>query len=139
MTKYRNKYELTWPFMNAVHTWSAIGSKGAVHLHINDRGVEHEQEYGKRYSGGFECHYRCPPDYMADDAPSHDHCHLLQAPCWHDGTSLWATEHWIPFWLASPNDHERMLLAINREMDERFASIGFRSLVASVVDSTDED
>jgi hypothetical protein len=25
-----------------------------------------------------------------------DHCDLLGGKCWHDGTSLWASEYWVP-------------------------------------------
>jgi len=39
-------------------------------------------------SGGIELHYQIPPDYMDDQAPSHQDCWLLNSPCWHDGSSL---------------------------------------------------
>lgn len=48
--------------------------------------------------GGVEAHRRDPSEYQ-DDRSKHDDCPLLDgAPCWHDGTSLWASEHWIPLY-----------------------------------------
>lgn len=131
--KLRWKYELTWPFRGPVHTWSVIGPRAAMHLHIHDHGEEYGKKYGERYSGGIEMHYRSPPEYMQDQPPSHDHCHLLQCPCWHDGSILRATEYWIPMWLQSPDDHARILQAIENELIERTQPL-FGQVVAAVTD-----
>lgn len=43
--------------------------------------------------GGIEVHRRKPATYEAADRPAdHGHCSVLGAPCWHDGTSLGASE-----------------------------------------------
>jgi hypothetical protein len=57
---------------------------------------------------------------MAEQAPSQDKCWLLHCPCWHDGTSLYASETVIPFWLVAPHDHERMFQFLIREYEDRF-------------------
>lgn len=115
MPRFRAEYRYSRPFSSARHDWFVIGRKGAIHLHINDSGPE----YG--YSAGLECHYRSPPDYMENDAPSHDECWVLKCPCWHDGTSLYAQEFFLPIWQISPNDHEAMFRLLEREYEKRFS------------------
>lgn len=117
--KYRCKYEYSKPWGSPHHVYTVIGALGAMHFHVNDMGAEKEDPW-MRYGGGLECHYRSAPDYMAEQAPSQDKCWLLCCPCWHDGTSLYASETVIPFWLAAPNDHERMFQFLIREYEDRF-------------------
>lgn len=104
-----------------MHIWSCVGPEFALHIHITDRGEDRGLDaFGSRYYGGLECHYRKPPEYMADDAaPSHSECWLLKAPCWHDGTSLYASEVIIPFWQLDPTNNERMFDFIRREYKQR--------------------
>lgn len=116
--KFRCKYEYHKPFGHPTHVWTCIGRHGAVHFHVTDMGEDFK--YGDRYSGGLEVHYRQPPEHMRDQAPSHDKCWLIGCPCWHDGTSLYASETLIPFWLAAPHDHERMFRLLEREYSDRF-------------------
>ncbi len=118
--KFRNKYEFSMEIHNPRHVWSVIGRHLAIHLHISDLGNLLGKEACDRYSGGIEIHYRQPPDYMKDDAPSNDRCWLLKAPCWHDGSSLQVTERWIPHWLelrGAPDEHERMFALLEAEIE----------------------
>lgn len=118
--KYRSKYTYEPSFGYPRHVWTVIGRHGAIHFHVTDMGEENGKKYGDRYSGGLEVHYRSPPEYMSDNAPSQDECWLIGCPCWHDGTSLYASETVIPFWLAAPNDHERMFQFLIRDYESRF-------------------
>ena len=102
------------------HTWTVLGAKGAVHLHITDYGEEHGKKYGERYLGGIEIHYRHPPEYMTEKPPSQDECWLLKCPCWHDGSSLQASEVWIPTWQADPHDHDGMFAMLKNDARQRF-------------------
>ncbi len=120
---YRYKYTYERRFGSPLHIWSAVGAKGGIHLHITDHDAEHEQKYGVRYSGGVEEHRRSPPDYKRTDAPDHDECWLLKCPCWCDGSSLYATETALPFWLVEPHNHDRMFDWLKAEMDARFEGI----------------
>ena len=120
MNNYRFKYTYESLHGNATHIWSAVGARGAIHLHITDYGEEHGQKYGQRYSGGIETHWRAPPEYMQDQPPSQDECWLLHCPCWHDGSSLQVSEFWIPRWLASPDDHDAMFALLESEMAGQF-------------------
>lgn len=75
--------------------WIVVGKSGALDFHCTRGDSEVARRFGR--SGGVEFHYRQPTSYMAADYGStHEHCWILQGPCWHDGTSLWASEHWIP-------------------------------------------
>lgn len=40
--------------------------------------------------GGVEEHRKAPADYQEGEQPSHDKCWLIDCPCWHDGSSLYA-------------------------------------------------
>lgn len=70
-------------------------ARGAVHFHF--RIDETPSGFDERFScAGVETHYAAPPEYMRDQPPSQEHCQYLDAPCWHDGTSLWARDRWLP-------------------------------------------
>ena len=118
--QFRCQYIYELRFGNPQHTWTVLGAKGAVHLHITDYGEKHEAKYGGRYQGGIEIHYRHPPEYMAEEPPSQDECWLLKCPCWHDGSSLQASEVWIPTWRASPHDHDGMFEMLKHDARQRF-------------------
>ena len=75
--------------------WAVVGEHGAVEFHCFNR-VLPESRWRV---GGFEEHLRKPQHYRgAQSEPDHDYCELLDGPCWHDGTSLWASEYWIPLY-----------------------------------------
>ena len=69
--------------------------------------------------GGLEMHYRTAPDYMDRKHPSHEHCHVIDGPCWHDGTSLYAHDVIIPIWLQAPHDHRSMFRWLKDEYERR--------------------
>jgi hypothetical protein len=120
--KFRYKYEYTNDFGYPKHVWTCIGRRGAMHFHVTDMGEKGPdgERRSDRYSGGLEVHYREPPDYMGEQVPSTDKCWLIGCPCWHDGTSLYAQEFLIPFWLANPTDHDRMFKCLAHEYEQRF-------------------
>lgn len=120
--KHRFKYEYVPSSGRPRHTWSVVGAKGGIHLTINDNGESASHQWD-RYSGGLEVHWRTPPEYKKDDAPDHDNCWLLNGPCWRDGSSLEASERWIPFWIAGkhlPADeqHARMFGLLSAEYED---------------------
>ena len=56
----------------------------------------HIDTYGVEYH--WKRHNR--PEYYQDtDKPHHTDCTVTGGECWHDGTSLWAKEHWLPMLL----------------------------------------
>lgn len=120
MPQFRSKYQYTRPYSSGRHDWIVVGARGAIHLHISEP-PNGDPQYS--YSAGLETHYRSPPDYMADQAPSHDECWVLHCPCWHDGTSLYAQERYLPIWMADRHDHEGMFRRLEREYAERFPRV----------------
>jgi hypothetical protein len=74
--------------------WIVVGKAGALDFHCSHA----KNELSRRFDriGGVEFHYRQPAHYMGEDYASHEHCWILGGKCWHDGTSLRASEHWIP-------------------------------------------
>ena len=120
MSRLRCEYVYSRPFGNPRHSWRLIGALGGIELHISG---PHKYEGREEYSAGLEMHYRAAPDYKAGDAPSHDHCWLLKCPCWHDGTSLYAQEHYVPLWFALRGDHDAMFDHLQGEYRERFARV----------------
>lgn len=91
------------------HSFSLIGRFGALALNI--------REYKDTPSAGLEYHHKSPLGYM-DDAPSRTDCYLLNGPCWHDGTSLYATETYLPVF--QYGDHERIFRMMTRDADRAF-------------------
>jgi hypothetical protein len=67
--------------------WSLANESGGVHIcSWRPMGVPN------KWYGGIEIH---SPKQLYGDEPSkpdHEHCWLLQQPCWHDGTSLGFSE-----------------------------------------------
>ncbi len=116
---YRGEYVYHNPWGNPKHMWKVVLAGGGIHLYVADMGENYNPEYGERYSGGIEIHYRHPPSYMDHEPPSHDECFLLKAPCWHDGSSLQASEYWIPLWLTDPHNHERMFHLLAQYFNKR--------------------
>lgn len=96
--------------------WSCVGPELGIHIWIAKSEVP---LLGREYYGGLEMHYRAAPDYMRESPPSQKMCWLLEAPCWHDGTSLYASEVIIPFWKLDPDNDERMFEFLRDEYERR--------------------
>lgn len=109
--RWNCRYEFS-AALNPSHMWVVEGRHVVVHLRIKDFGEREGGDINDRYLGGIEYHYRQPPDYMAKYPPSHKTCSFTGANCWHDGSSLQASEQWIPLWRMAPNDHEGMFRAL---------------------------
>lgn len=71
------------------HLWSLANEDGGIHISASISPFR-----GQYYwVGGCETHYAKCPDYMDANKPSHEHCWVLGAPCWHDGSSLYFSEN----------------------------------------------
>jgi hypothetical protein len=111
--EYRCKVERAFTqWGSLVTSFIVIGDVGALSLNISEYDTEREP------SAGLETHSR----YSLGCAPSHDRCHVLGgAPCWHDGTSLYANEHWLPMFGHISDEH--MLMRLCNEADRQFEGI----------------
>ena len=115
MKSFRNhKYCWTKPFTAVRHEWSLVGAQMAVSFHVSV--LE-----GHEDTAGLEIHYFHAPDYMRDNAPSHIDCPYTGGRCWHDGTSLYATETLWPLFKTylAMGDHESIFRALEREIVRR--------------------
>jgi len=79
--------------------WAVVGSLGGVHVWAQ-RLPETTLALGSGlwdypFYGGVEVHRRTPAEYDGSE-PSHKECWLLDGPCWHDGSSLYFSDHMSP-------------------------------------------
>jgi hypothetical protein len=111
--EYRCRVEREFSTWGSVNTsFIVVGDVGALSLHIGEHGN------GFNPTAGLETHSR----YSTGSAPDHDRCHVLGgAPCWHDGTSLYASEHWLPMF--GKISDEEMLRQLCIEADRQFEGI----------------
>ena len=85
MNKYKHHtYKWTHQFIATKHEWSFIGPYGGIHFHVS---IMDDQEKYPDPSCGLEFH-----SFKGDGAPDHLDCWLTKGHCWHDGTSLYASD-----------------------------------------------
>jgi hypothetical protein len=111
------KYTWEKPFGSVRHMWQLVGPKGGIHFTANiwDRA-------GSDPACGLEVHYYEAPDYRRDEAPSQVNCWLIGGRCWHDGTSLYASETLWPMIvpMLRSGDHDSIFRLLEHEADQRF-------------------
>lgn len=114
--RYERRSFLRWGQWE--HRWVAEGAHGACELWIRvlcDK--VREMDPLATHSGGFEVHSVKPNDHRA---PDHGECTALSGrPCWHDGSSTYATESWIPMFERGATDEE-ILRRLAGEYRRRF-------------------
>lgn len=98
--------------------WAVSGPLGSLAFWVETYGSGTEG----RIFGGVENHYNAisRPDYL-DYSEPHTDCTLNGGFCWHVGTSLWASEHWIPN--IYPQGDEFIWRALERYYPERMGDI----------------
>ena len=100
MSEWERNYEEEYCETGKVRfIWTLLGEPGGLHLWIK------KSMFDEEYFGGVECHYRKAP---AGREMTNDNCWLLNAPCYHDGSSLMAERIFIPMWEEDPKDHNRI-------------------------------
>ena len=121
------EHKYTWmkPFGSVRHSWELIGRWGGIHFHVS-------LTPNFPPSCGLEVHNRQPAAYQNDDPPSQQQCWLLKCPCWHDGTSLYASETIWPIIepMLRDGDHESIFRFLEREADSRFEEFAVRKCEA---------
>lgn len=110
---WKPQFRMYWRFDRYAYSYEVVGAKGGVALNISSYGKEGDEHNG--WSAGIEYHRRESPD---GSAPDHDRCYLLNCPCWHDGSSLYAQETWLPRHLHSST--EDVLLGLQHEAERYF-------------------
>lgn len=99
-------------FGSRSHNYEIVGRDGALNFHVT-------QGRDGDFYGGLEEHRRVPPR-GCDRPPDHVNCRLLGCPCWHDGTSLYASEVLIPRWQMQYPNHDDVFAWLIVEFDRRF-------------------
>lgn len=115
--KFNNKkYTYSCPFGSPNHRWEILGPKCAIHFNVS---LYKDSEA----SCGLEFHYFEPAYYMKDSAPSHVDCKIAGGRCWHDGTSLYASETLWPMVkpLLKFGNHDEILKLLEWEYEQKFA------------------
>ena len=122
--RYRHhRYSWTKPLGSVRHNWELVGPLGAVNFHVS-------LTAGYSPSCGLEFHhneaFRANTGYRADEAPDHINCPLTGGRCWHDGTSLYASETLWPLIESylQAGDHEAIFRILESEADSRFGHPG---------------
>lgn len=103
------------------HRWQVVGPEGGVEFTATFF-KEHEEP-----SCGLEFHHgpSAQETFFPGQAPHHLRCHLLEGPCWHEGTSLYASETLWPMvtvWLSN-GDHEQVFSLLEHEYGQRFETV----------------
>lgn len=112
--KYRYALNLNSRFGKWNYSYELVGSKGALNLRISG---PHVYDGAEHWNAGLETHSRTPMN--GDTAPDHAECWLLKCPCWHDGTSLYAQEEYLPMVLR--DDHDGVFRQMVRDADRRWS------------------
>lgn len=76
------------------HQWCLSSKLGGVHVH--GWRTSYADAYRPEWMGGIEVHLPHRGEHGSEQ-PSHEHCWLLDGPCWHDGTSLGFSEQVAPY------------------------------------------
>lgn len=101
--RWRMKYTKEWWISEWTHTWAIVGAEISVHLNIRPfKGMNNVLTH----SGGVEAHFRKPPPYRKGEAPDYIDCPYNNGLCWHDGTSSYASDVFIPMFLRKADDEE---------------------------------
>lgn len=120
--KFRDhKYEWTRPFDQVRHQWSLRGPKGGISFHVSlweGKDAEKHDRFGGP-TAGLEFHHGYDPT-GGQEAAHHAQCWLLKGPCWHDGTSLYASETLWPMIRATMPDHRAILAMLEHEYTRHF-------------------
>lgn len=109
MTKFKGHlYKWDKPFDSIRHNWELRSVHGAINFHCS--------VYNGTVCAGLEFHSIYP---KGDYAPDHVNCPLTGGRCWHDGTSLYASETLWP--LIEPylkaGDHGSIFTILETEAD----------------------
>lgn len=93
-TKLTRRHEIR---PNGEQHYVVIGDEGAIHFHLMESSEDSRKIFGERYWGGIEIHSK-KQMYDWSEQPTSDNCWILGCQCWSDGSSLMATDWYIPEW-----------------------------------------
>lgn len=118
MKKYKHhKYTYAKPFDFEKHNWELVGPYGGVSFHASF------SDDAQEASAGLEFHHTEACGYRPETAPDHINCYLTGGACWHDGTSLYASETLWPkiLPLLRSGGHQNVFSILEYEADKHFS------------------
>ncbi len=124
MKKFNHhKYTYSRPWGSPRHAWSIVGPVGAVSFHAS------VYKEGAEPSCGLEFHHSARANMYAGEAPNHLNCDVIGEPCWHDGTSLYASETLWPMVESylRHGEHEQVFRLLEHEYASRFEGREYRT------------
>lgn len=112
-----HKYQWSQPFTSVRHHWELRGPIGGLHFHVS---IMDDPKYGDP-SCGLEFHHAFDPT-KGQEAPAHINCPVTGGRCWHEGTSLYASEHVWPLvkMYLQDCDHRMIFKILEGEYDRHF-------------------
>lgn len=117
---YRYEMRRTLRFGQWETRYVVEGAIGACEFWVRENHpIVHEPGQSK-FSAGFETHDTRP---SGNKPPDHGNgcCWALSGrACWHDGSSTYGMEHWLPRWERDPDHHEAVFLRLVGEVQDRF-------------------
>lgn len=119
-TKLTRRHEIR---PNGEQHYVVIGEEGAIHFHLMESSEDSRKAYGERYWGGVEIHSK---KALYDNQMSiSKNCWILGCECWHDGSSLMASERYIPEWefCQRIGDFESLWLSLEHMYRQRFLEV----------------
>lgn len=110
-----HKYTYTNRFGSPSHNWEFVGPTGALNFRVT-------LTPGYDASCGLEFHHTVCCKHSPNTAPDHVNCPLTGGRCWHDGTSLYASEHVWPMvkGYLQLGEHEFIFRRLEGEYDSHF-------------------
>ena len=100
------------------HKWELVGPEGAVSFHVN----YHRSETDSEPTCGLEYHHCSAGEHFTGQAPHLVDCPLTGGRCWHDGTSMYASESvWpqVKHYLTI-GYHDEIFKVLQYEYNQRF-------------------
>ncbi len=94
MKENGHKYTLVHSFGYMRHSWEVVAALGGLHFHIS---ISDDAKYEP--TAGLEYHHSSlyqAREKLFNAPPDHVDCKITGGACWHDGTSLYATESLWP-------------------------------------------
>jgi hypothetical protein len=85
--------------------WCVSCTHGSISFWFVELSDDKKLSYGEKGYGGVEVHYneKSKPEYLSEGS-YHEQCLQNNGKCWHDGSSLWAIEYWIPYVMPKGDD-----------------------------------
>jgi len=118
--KTKQKYTMVNRFGGWRHSWVVQSATMAVELNI----TEYPDSMKIEHSAGFEMHSTKPIE-DSRDVPDHVLCECVgYRPCWHDGSSRYAMEHYLPMWTKRYSDHEMFFSMLTSDLKRKLEDYG---------------